>query len=68
MVFRGELRKYVENLNFENFESALNLTSVSMPLIVFVLFKTVALVYIVGFNSYLFNSYLYQLKMASDEL
>ena len=29
----GELRKYAQNSNFENFESALNMTSVSMPLI-----------------------------------
>ena len=30
--FEGELQKYAKNSNFENFESTLNLTSVSMPL------------------------------------
>ena len=32
MLRRGELRKYAKNSNFENFESALYSTSVSMPL------------------------------------
>ena len=32
MLLRGELRKYTQKLNFENFESALYSTSVSMPL------------------------------------
>ena len=32
MLLRGELRKYAKNLNFENFDSALYSTSVSMPL------------------------------------
>ena len=31
VVHRGKLRKYAQNSNFEIFESALNLTSVSMP-------------------------------------
>ena len=33
VLLRGELRKYTQKLNFENFESALYSTSVSMPLI-----------------------------------
>ena len=34
MVLSGQLQKYAKkNLNFENFESTLNLPSVSMPLI-----------------------------------
>ena len=32
VLLRGELRKYTQKLNFENFESALYSTSVSMPL------------------------------------
>ena len=32
MLLRGELRKYTKKLNFENFDSALYSTSVSMPL------------------------------------
>ena len=32
VLLRGELRKYAKNSNFENFESALYLTSGSMPL------------------------------------
>ena len=32
MLLRGELRKYAKNSNFENFESPLYSTSVSMPL------------------------------------
>ena len=32
VLLRGELRKYAKNPNFENFESALYLTSGSMPL------------------------------------
>ena len=32
MLLRGELRKYTKKINFENFDSALYSTSVSMPL------------------------------------
>ena len=33
VLLRGELQKYAKNSNFENFQSALYSTSVSMPLI-----------------------------------
>ena len=36
MLLRGELQKYAKNSNFENFQSALYTTSVSMPLIAIV--------------------------------
>ena len=32
VLLRGELQKYAKNSNFENFQSALYSTSVSMPL------------------------------------
>ena len=32
MLLRGEVRKYAKNVNFENVESSLYLTSGSMPL------------------------------------
>ena len=32
VLLRGELQKYAKNSNFENFQSALYTTSVSMPL------------------------------------